>query len=114
MASSKVPIERGNAAVTPSKGTTRSRLVPVAMIGAGIVLLFVAAFAFGFVSFGSGSRELTGAIVNPPFAAPDFQLSDQFGQPVRLSSFKGKVVVLTFLYTNCPDACPLITGKLHQ
>lgn len=45
--------------------------------------------------------------------APDFRLTDQLGQQVALSQFKGKPVVLTFLYTNCPDACPLTAEKLH-
>ncbi len=45
--------------------------------------------------------------------APDFRLTDQFGQQVALSQFKGKPVVLTFLYTSCPDQCPLTAEKLH-
>lgn len=45
--------------------------------------------------------------------APDFRLTDQFGNAVSLSQFRGHPVVLTFLYTKCPDACPLIADKLH-
>ena len=39
--------------------------------------------------------------------APEFTLRDAHGNPVRLSDFAGKVVVLNFIYTNCPDVCPL-------
>jgi len=46
--------------------------------------------------------------------APDFRLTDQFGKQVSLSQFHGEPVVLTFLYTNCPDVCPLTAEKLHQ
>src|SRR5438270_2445132 len=46
--------------------------------------------------------------------APDFHLRDQFGKPVSLSQFKGQPVVVTFLYTHCPDICPLIADKLHS
>ncbi len=46
--------------------------------------------------------------------APDFRLTDQFGKPVSLSQFRGKPVVLTFLYTHCPDVCPLIAEQLHS
>jgi len=46
-------------------------------------------------------------------AAP-FKLTDQNGQMVSLAQFQGEPVVLTFLYTSCPDACPLIADKLHQ
>lgn len=41
-------------------------------------------------------------------AAPDFTLTDgRTAAPVALSSLRGKVVVLSFLYTRCPDVCPL-------
>jgi cytochrome oxidase Cu insertion factor (SCO1/SenC/PrrC family) len=39
--------------------------------------------------------------------APDFRLADQDSQLVSLSDQRGKVVVLTFMYTNCRDVCPL-------
>ena len=46
--------------------------------------------------------------------APDFQLRDQFGETLSLSGLGGKVVVLTFLYTYCPDVCPVTTETLRQ
>jgi protein SCO1 len=45
--------------------------------------------------------------------APDFRLKDQFGRQISLSQFKGHPTVLTFLYTHCPDVCPLVADKLH-
>ena len=39
--------------------------------------------------------------------APEFALRDADGNRVRLSDFAGKVVVLNFVFTNCPDVCPL-------
>lgn len=36
----------------------------------------------------------------------DFTLTDGDGKPFNLSNLKGKVVVLSFGYTNCPDVCP--------
>ena len=35
--------------------------------------------------------------------APDFELQDAEGLTVRLLDYRGKVVVLHFIYTNCPD-----------
>lgn len=46
--------------------------------------------------------------------APNFRLTDQFDSQVSLQQFKGKPVVLTFLYTHCPDVCPLTTERLHS
>ncbi len=45
--------------------------------------------------------------------APDFLLKDRFGNSISLSQFKGEPVVLTFLYTHCPDVCPLTAEKIH-
>jgi protein SCO1/2 len=84
------------------------------MIGIGLVLLVAGLISLGVIHIGPRATALVGAIVTPPFEAPNFQLQDQFDQPIALNSFRGKAVVLTFLYTNCPDACPLITEKLHQ
>jgi protein SCO1/2 len=44
---------------------------------------------------------------------PDFALRDQNGAVVRLSAQRGKVVLLTFLYTDCRDVCPLIASNLN-
>jgi len=44
--------------------------------------------------------------------APGFTLKDADGKKVELSDFRGKVVVLNFVYTNCPDVCPLHSEKI--
>jgi protein SCO1 len=46
---------------------------------------------------------------------PDFNLVDQTGSPVQLSSLKGKVVAVTFIYTRCPlpDYCPRMTENFR-
>ncbi|MGZ3582838.1 MAG: SCO family protein [Ktedonobacterales bacterium] len=45
--------------------------------------------------------------------APNFALVDQNRAPVSLEAQRGHPVVLTFLYTHCPDECPLTAEKLH-
>ncbi len=63
----------------------------------------------------SPPRELVGgASVNGRPPAPDFALTDQLGRPQLLRQLLGKPVALTFLYTNCPDVCPVIAANLHQ
>jgi protein SCO1 len=46
--------------------------------------------------------------------APPFALTSQDGKPVALADLRGKVVALTFIYTACPDICPLLTQKMVQ
>src|SRR5262249_37416410 len=47
---------------------------------------------------------------------PDFTLTNQHGDRVRLSGFKGKVVVAQFLYTRCPlpDVCPRLAASFSR
>ena len=55
-----------------------------------------------------------GTIFEDPGQAPEFSLVDQFGDPADLASFRGRVTVLTFLYTSCPDICPVVTSHLRD
>ncbi|MFI5005648.1 MAG: SCO family protein [Solirubrobacterales bacterium] len=54
------------------------------------------------------------AQLSPPHQAPDFSLRDSTGKVVRLSQFRGKAILLTFIYDHCPDVCPLIVANLHN
>jgi protein SCO1/2 len=47
-------------------------------------------------------------------AAPDFALTSQDGAELTLGALRGKVVALTFIYTWCPDVCPMLTDKLAR
>lgn len=47
-------------------------------------------------------------------AAPDFALQDADGHAVTLVAPRGKTVVLTFIYTLCPDVCPLISERVAK
>jgi len=44
----------------------------------------------------------------------DFVLTDYDGKRVALSQFRGKLVLLFFGYTHCPDICPATLGKLKK
>jgi protein SCO1/2 len=47
-------------------------------------------------------------------AAPDFALTSQDGVEVTLGALRGKVVAVTFIYTWCPDVCPMLTDKMAR
>lgn len=84
-----------------------------AWVAAGAVVVLAGA-ALAVWAHVQARPSLQGAVVTPPAAAYDFSLRDQDGRLVRLSAFRGKAVALTFLYTHCPDICPLIANKMHE
>jgi cytochrome oxidase Cu insertion factor (SCO1/SenC/PrrC family) len=47
-------------------------------------------------------------------AAPDIKLTNQFGQPMSMSQFRGKVVILAFVDSECTTICPLTTVSMVQ
>jgi protein SCO1/2 len=49
---------------------------------------------------------LAGSVIDPPQPAPEIELTDEAGESFRLSALRGKVVLLFFGYTYCPDICP--------
>lgn len=57
--------------------------------------------------------DFHGMEYNPASPAPDFILTDQNGHNVSLSDYEGKVIVLAFTYTACPDVCLAIEANLH-
>ncbi len=56
--------------------------------------------------------SLHGAVIDPPLAAANINLQDYNGHNFSLSSLRGKVVLLYFGFTNCPDECPLTMAHL--
>ena len=70
--------------------------------GATFALLLVAFVWFRWFS----TPALHGFLLNPEQPAVDFTLTSAGDQPIRLSDYRGKLVLLYFGYTHCPDACP--------
>ena len=54
-----------------------------------------------------------GLAVSNPKPAPPLVLANYAGGTVNVASDRGKAVLVTFLYTHCPDTCPLMASKLH-
>ena len=93
----------------------------------GLVALLVVAAALA-VLFGGGSSKtalpgaareggagggLYGTLTLPARQAPAIDLHNDRGERVTLAQYRGKVVLLTFLYAHCPDVCPLIASNLR-
>jgi len=56
--------------------------------------------------------EFYGEDINPPIAVNEFVLIDHKGEYVAMSQFEGQVVVVAFLFTRCPDICPVVSANL--
>tara|TARA_B100000212_G_scaffold73852_1_gene52113 strand:- start:346 stop:798 length:453 start_codon:yes stop_codon:yes gene_type:complete len=56
--------------------------------------------------------DFYGEDISPPIPVDDFVLVDENGETVSMSDFEGKVVVVAFLFTRCPDICPVVSANL--
>jgi protein SCO1 len=75
------------------------------LIGIGILVGLAITLAGGWFYLNQ-NYQYHGVLIDPPVSAADFELTDQNGQPFRLSEQRGKIDVIFFGYTNCPDICP--------
>jgi protein SCO1 len=84
-----------------------------------IALFLIAAFSLGLVWLAApgdsddndgvataGSR-FEGAVMPDDLRAPDFTLTNQDGERISMRDFRGRPVIVTFLYTHCEDTCPV-------
>lgn len=59
----------------------------------------------------SALQSLPGALYDPPKPAPALRLSDAAGAPFDLTSERGRVVLVYFGFTECPDVCPVVLKR---
>ena len=88
------------------------------LIGA---ILFVAGFILALQlanpdgAAADDSSSYTGVtLIDPARDMPDFTLTDQDGSPLSLSDLRGKFILFTFGFTNCPDICPLTLNEFRR
>ena len=66
-------------------------------------------------SAGGENDPFFGTVIEDRRPAPDFWLTNQFGDDVSMEQHgEGNVVVLTFLYTYCPDICPIVAQHIRN
>lgn len=63
---------------------------------------------------GAEAEGLKAGVFNPAREAPDFSVRGSDGKALTLSRYRGKVVVLGFGYTSCPNVCPATLAVLAQ
>jgi protein SCO1/2 len=82
------------------------------LIGIAVTAILIAAGIYAYLTVSNG--QVHGVAFTPPQQAPEITLTDQTNRSFKLSAEKGKIVLLFFGYTNCPDECPLTMAKLKQ
>jgi protein SCO1 len=81
----------------------------LSILGASGVILFTKPDT----ATGVGADGFAGALSAPDIPVRDFDLSDQDGKPASLREYRGRVVVLTFMYSTCRDTCPVTATTIR-
>lgn len=58
------------------------------------------------------SAKYSGSLASPAEPEPPLSLRNYQGQRINIRQYRGKAVLVTFLYTKCPDVCPIIASNL--
>jgi protein SCO1/2 len=58
------------------------------------------------------SSKYSGSLLDPAQTEPALSLRNYKGERVNIDQYRGKAVLITFLYTKCPDVCPIIASNL--
>ncbi|HTA13544.1 MAG TPA: SCO family protein [Solirubrobacteraceae bacterium] len=104
----------------PSGGGLNPRvvlaLVVILVIAGGVALLTSGGSGSSHPSSGNlhsvASSKYSGSEAIPAENAPPLSLRNYSGERVNIDQYRGKAVLLTFLYTKCPDVCPIIASNL--
>jgi protein SCO1/2 len=95
--------ERGRDPRIPASSPGR-KVRGIAVVLALALLVFPA-----WLSAHEAASDKRLSVIGP---APPFTLTSQDSKPVSLGDMHGKVVAVMFIYTGCPDICPLLTQKM--
>ncbi|MBI3151227.1 MAG: SCO family protein [Chloroflexi bacterium] len=77
----------------------------------GVILISIVIMVFGYRSF--SSHKFSGEVLQQPMKIPPIVLRSDAG-PVRLEDFHGKLILLYFGYTSCPDICPTSLANIKM
>jgi protein SCO1 len=78
------------------------------------LLLIFSTLLLGSAVTAADDGALIAGVFDPPRLAPDFSLRGSDGAELKLSRYRGKVVLLAFGYSSCEAVCPITLGVLAQ
>ena len=82
------------------------------LIAIGIAAGVLITLAIGVIM--AQNYTYQGSLIEPAIPAADFELTDQNGATFRLSEQRGKIVLIFFGYTHCPDVCPVTLSEYRR
>jgi protein SCO1/2 len=102
---------------TPLRELWQTRRRAFAQV-AGWALLLVGTIGVSLMGLGRAQatpKELPfpAANLRSALVMPSFTLTNQDGQPVSLSDFKGRIVLVTAVYSTCTTTCPMMLTKVR-
>lgn len=108
--------DSGSRAPSGLSPTVLLALVVLVVIAGGIALLTIGGNGKSHPSVAGiqsvASSKYSGSLYSPPAPAPPLSLRNYKGERVNIGRYRGKAVLVTFLYTKCPDVCPIIASNL--
>lgn len=78
------------------------------------LFLTVALWLASMVSMAADAPKLKAGVFEPPAEAPGFSLQASTGDELELANYRGKLVLLGFGFTSCPEVCPTTLAVLAQ
>jgi protein SCO1 len=81
-----------------------------------VILIGVGALGWGTEGFrvltSAGARQL--AVARQPLPVPDIRLIDQDGHAFSLAAYRGRTVLIDFIYTRCPKLCAVLGDDFRR
>ncbi len=90
----------------------KQRIDKSTLIWVGLGVIIIAITGINLWSAFDTEPEVPTKVVET--SVPDFNLTNQQGQPLQLSDMAGKIWIADFIFTNCPTICPAMTQEMAR
>jgi protein SCO1 len=97
-------------------GLRKLRLLAAPALAAAALMLASGCGSSSATAKHAGSEQVkfdAAGTLSPVAQAPGLVLRNYLGKRVDINSYRGKAVLVTFVYTHCPDVCPLMISNLR-
>ncbi|MBN8477710.1 MAG: SCO family protein [Burkholderiales bacterium] len=100
--------------VTPAARTALALVAVLTLVAALVAMPELIGRRSAEVGIAGGSSDPAWQRLDADEPAPGFSLTDQHGHRVSLGDLRGRVAIVTFLFTHCTDVCPVLPEILAR